>query len=125
MDGAEKIFLSVQNWVTRKIEPYFHLAFIRIAILEPGGIIPPHNDIPSEVLETHGQRTVTSFNILNSFNISLYQKQGNVFCLNNNLINFKPGDAYWINAGKTHWVVNMSNDIRIHLQIHGLYKKII
>ena len=116
-------FTSIQNWNHNKLSLYFHIAFIRIAILEPGGMIPPHNDIPPDVLKFINQGKTTSYNILNSFNISLYQKPGNIFCLDNKLINFKAGDAYWINAGKTHWVVNMSDDIRIHLQIHGLYKK--
>ena len=116
-------FPSLQKWVLDKILPYFHPAFIRIAILEPGGIIPPHNDIPPEIVNTLGSEKITSYNILNSFNISLHQSSGNIFCLNNKLIDFSMGDAYWINTGKTHWAVNMGNDIRIHLQIHGLYKK--
>ena len=115
-------FPSIEKWVAKKISPYFYVAFIRFLILEPGGIIPPHRDIPKEILSTY-QKKISFYNILNSIAISLYQKPGNVFCVDNKLIPFKVGDAFWINLGKEHWVVNMSNDIRIHLQIQGLYKK--
>lgn len=118
----KKYFPSIESWVSKKISPYIHLAFIRLLILEPGGIIPPHNDIPKEVFNAC-QREISFYNILNSICISLYQKPGNIFCVNNKLISFKPGDVYWINVGKKHWVVNMSDDIRVHLQIQGLYKK--
>ena len=121
--NLKKHFPSIQEWIQCNIKPYFYLAFVRFMILKPGGIIPPHNDMPQEVLEVHKKNSIASYNILNSINISLFQKPGNIFCLDNKLINFKPGDAYWINVGKQHWVVNMSDEIRIHLQIHGLYKR--
>ena len=116
-------FPSLRHWVLNSLKPYFYPAFIRIAILDPGGMIPPHRDIPPEVSKYLDPQQATSFTILNSFNISLYQKPGNFFCVDGKIIPFTTGSAYWINAGKTHWVVNMSDDIRIHLQIHGLYKR--
>ncbi|MCZ0932068.1 MAG: aspartyl/asparaginyl beta-hydroxylase domain-containing protein [Oligoflexia bacterium] len=121
--NVKKHFPSLQRWIQSTIKPCFHLAFVRFMILKPGGIIPPHNDIPQEVLGIHKRNRIASYNMLNSINISLFQKPGNVFCLDNKLINFKPGGAYWVNVGKKHWVVNMSDEDRIHLQIHGLYKR--
>ena len=119
---VRKYFPYLEKWISEKIEPYFYVAFIRFMILEPGGIIPPHNDIPQEI-RNKAEKEATSYNILNSIHISLYQKPGNIFCVDNKFIPFKPGTVFWINVGREHWTINMSSDIRIHLQIQGLYKK--
>lgn len=115
-------FPSLEKWIFEKVDPYFYVAFVRFMILESGGVIPPHKDIPQGI-SGEASKKITSYNILNSIHISLYQKPGNMFCVDNKLIPFKPGAVFWINVGREHWTINMSSDFRIHLQIQGLYKK--
>lgn len=120
---AVKFTPFLKSWVEKNILPYFYLSFMRILVLEPGGIIPPHDDIPDQVRHLNRPGSICAYNNLNSFAISLNEPEGCKFFHDGQFLNYRPGVAKWINTGREHWVVNMSRTPRYHLQWQGMYKR--
>ncbi len=80
---------------------------ILIVSLKPGGRITPHAD--EGAYADHFER----------FHLSLQSDYGNQFHVGGPSVyetaEMKPGDLWWFNHKRTHWVENRSNRERIHL----------
>lgn len=114
LDSVKKIIVDVMLAVHAK-----DLGRVIITKLEPGGFIDPHVD--EGKYAGHFER----------FHIPLYAKDGCVFFVENNrgegeFANMREGELWWFNHQKKHWVVNSSQEPRVHLIIDAvspLYKE--
>ena len=116
-----KLFPNIKKYAENVLQQYFYLGYIRLMILFPGGIIPPHTDHSSG--SSINQSSFSVFNALNSINIAILEPDGHKFFLGGKLLPFNEGSIFWINTGIEHWLVNMSLKPRVHLLIQGIYKK--
>lgn len=76
--------------------------------LSPGGFIPPHVD-EGEYAANYAR-----------FHIPLISDEGNTFFSQTtehigSFVHMKPGQLWWFDNKKTHWVTNHSNIDRVHL----------
>lgn len=79
---------------------------IRFMLLEPGGYILPHKD------RTHAG--------LSEVNISINNPSGCEFVIENKgIVPFKKGAAVLLDLSNKHWVVNDSDEPRLHMIYHG------
>lgn len=82
--------------------PFFRVRFM---ILEPGGYIEPHTDMP--------KKTLAPINIaLNNPDKCIFKMRGY------GLVPFYSGDAFMLDTSNEHIVYNGSKEIRIHMIIH-------
>lgn len=82
---------------------------IRFMILEPGGYILPHQDRDQQGLK--------------EVNIAITNPEGCVFrFLDRGTIPFRPGTAFMIDTSKKHFVVNNSEETRLHIIVHSTPK---
>lgn len=82
---------------------------IRFMYLEPGGYILPHED-----------RTYKGFT---EVNIAITNPDKCQFrFLNYGKVPFAPGSAFFVDLSNKHFVVNESENVRIHLIVHGVLK---
>lgn len=92
------------------------LGRVIITKLSPNGFIDPHTD--DGVYADYFER----------FHIPLQSYDGNYFFVENKdaegeFAYMKPGELWWFNHKKKHWVVNNSDHDRIHLIIDGTSSK--
>ncbi|NBO98991.1 MAG: hypothetical protein EBU90_02515 [Proteobacteria bacterium] len=89
---------------------FFNAKFFRVRfmLLEPGGYILPHTDMPKKILAP--------------INIALSNPQGCEFKMKGyGIVPFKPGNALMLDTSNEHIVYNNSNKPRIHLILHVNY----
>jgi hypothetical protein len=91
-----------------KVMPVRKLGRVIIVSLKAGGMIDPHFD-DGEYADHY-----------NRFHIPLSSKAGNVFYAKTmqgygEWATMKPGELWWFDNKKTHWVENHSEEPRIHL----------
>jgi len=83
---------------------------LRIMKLEARGFIMPHKDMEE--------------NRLSPINISLNQPKECIFKMRDKgVVPFSPGDAYLLDVGNEHAVINNSNEDRYHIIVHGIPNK--
>lgn len=95
------------------------LGRIILVNLIPGGYIRPHVD--EGAYADHYER----------FHMSLQSDLGNMFFVGKpdyfgEFVHMKPGEAWWFNHKKTHWLANMSDRPRLHLivdMVAPLYRR--
>lgn len=79
---------------------------VRYTIMKPGGFIFPHVDRAEKALW--------------EVNLALHNPEGFYFKLEDSgYIPFKNGRAFILDVSKKHAVINMSNEERIHMIVHG------
>lgn len=89
--------------------PYEEFHRVRFMLLEPGGFIAPHND-------TDGERG------FHATNMALNQPLGCAMVLEDfGVIPWSAGKVALLDIGVNHSVVNLSNEDRYHIIIHGRY----
>ncbi len=86
--------------------PATRLHRVRFMMLEPGGYILPHVDRDANMLYE------TNFALNNPAGI-FFKMEGHGY------VPFKPGQAYILDVSNNHAVVNLSNEKRIHIIVHG------
>lgn len=89
---------------------FFNAKFFRIRfmMLEPGGYIMPHTDMPKKILAP--------------INIALSHPKGCEFKMKGyGIVPFKPGNALILDTSNEHVVYNNSKEPRIHLIMHVNY----
>lgn len=79
------------------------LGRVIISRLPPGGVIAPHKD----------EGAPASF--YTRYQLALQSGPGCLFHIEDETVNFRSGDLYWIDNRSTHSVVNNSSDDRIAL----------
>lgn len=83
------------------------LGRVMIVSLKPGGRITPHVD--EGAYADHYER----------FHLVIKSKPGNFFCVGNaphyQTAEMSEGELWWFNHKEQHWVVNNSNEERIHM----------
>lgn len=83
---------------------------IRFMYLEPGGYILPHSD-----------RKQKGFS---EVNVAITNPDNCRFrFLEYGTVPFKPGTAFCVDISNKHFVVNDSNELRVHMIVHGSLKK--
>lgn len=95
--------------LTKAIKDFFRWDVyhrIRIMKLEPNGIISPHADLDRREL------AATNIAINNPESCYFLQEQYGT-------IPWKPGDVRMLDLGLRHSVVNLSNESRYHVIVHG------
>lgn len=81
-------------------------------LLEPGGFICPHND-------TDGKRGFSAVNVC------LNQPFGCAMLMEGyGIVPWRPGDIRLMDIGLNHSVINLSNEDRYHMIIHGYAEKL-
>lgn len=86
--------------------PLGRLFRVRFMLLEPGGYIAPHRD--------------TETNFLSAINIAITNPHGSFFKMKNKgLVPFEAGRAFLLDVGNEHSCVNLSEEPRIHIIVHG------
>jgi len=91
-------------------QSFFNAKFFRVRfmLLEPGGYILPHTDMPKKILAP--------------INIALSNPKGCEFKMKGyGIVPFKPGNALILDTSNEHIVYNNSNSPRIHLIMHVNY----
>ena len=92
-------------WI-KSLSEYGNLHRVRYMLMEPLGYIEVHQDRPQ-----HG---------LSPINIALNMPKGCAFTMQGyGAVPFNPGDAYAVDIGNMHTVVNDSDQQRFHIIIHG------
>ena len=93
----------------KSIPGYMSFDRVRYMYLEPGGYITPHNDY--------------EHNKLGPLNISLNNPEHCYFKMidDNAYVPWKPGKMIKMNVGHQHAVMNDTNEVRVHMIIHGQY----
>ena len=90
---------------------FFNTNFFRVRymLLEPGGYIEPHVDMPKKTLAP--------------INIALNNPENCIFKMKGfGYVPFSPGQAFMLDTSNEHIVYNGSNEPRIHLIVHCNYK---
>jgi hypothetical protein len=86
---------------------------VRWMFLEPGGYILPHSDYVS--------KNTSDPPGLSAVNISIIQPENCFFVLKDwGNLPFDGGKALYIDNSKTHALVNYSNQVRVHMIVHGI-----
>mgnify|MGYP006414604945 FL=1 len=82
---------------------------VRYMYLEPGGYITPHTDY--------------EHNKLGPLNISLNNPENCHFKMidDNAYVPWKPGNMFKMNVGHRHAVMNDTDEVRVHMIVHGQY----
>lgn len=82
---------------------------VRFMYLEPGGYITPHTDY--------------KHNKLGPLNISLNNPKQCYFKMldDNAYVPWEPGNMIKMNVGHNHAVMNDSDEVRVHMIVHGIY----
>lgn len=119
-DAAKHTPRTVQ-WLKERVIPHFSLAYVRIMVLGPEGIIPPHQDIPPE-FRSQDPSQLSAYRMLNSFHASLQEPKGHFYFHDQRLLSYRPGAVKWLNNSREHWAVNMGSEDRYHLIFHGVPK---
>lgn len=109
------------SWIKNEIGKYMTFSYIKIAKLDPGGVIPPHRDIPDDQYDF--LNTKNCYNMLNSFLIELNCPE-NVVAMHDNIrLPYKKGSILFCNQGKLHGTKNNGNQTRYNIRIQGLHNK--
>lgn len=92
-----------------KIPGYSSFDRVRFMYLEPGGYITPHTD--------------GNHNKLGPVNIALNNPERCEFKMVDDevYVPWAPGRAIKLNVGHTHSVMNDSDEVRVHMIVHGVY----
>ena len=102
---AEKCPVTTK-WL-KEMWPFDIFQRVRFVLLEPGAAILPHND-------TDGERGFFAVNI------SLNQPFGCLMAMQGyGIVPWQPGEVRLMDIGLKHSVVNLSNENRYHMIIHG------
>jgi len=93
----------------KSIPGYMSFDRVRYMYLEPGGYITPHNDY--------------EHNKLGPLNISLNNPEHCYFKMidDNAYVPWKPGRMIKMNVGHQHAVMNDTDEVRVHMIVHGQY----
>jgi hypothetical protein len=109
------------SWIKHEIGKYMKFSYVKIAKLEPGGVIPQHRDIPDEDYDF--LNTQNCYNMLNSFLIEL-NCPNNVIAMHDNVkLPYKKGSILFCNQGKLHGTTNSGDQTRYNIRIQGLHNK--
>ena len=114
---------TLQTFFEEEIFPYMYVGHIYVSVLDAGGIVTEHNDIPDEARPMLGSDKVHSFNVLNTFNLVLNHVKSCYSCFNGKILPAYDGAVRWTNTGNQHWVVNMNKESQYQIIWQGLYKK--
>lgn len=102
---ASKFFPKTLAWIDQHV-PFKTFSRIRVMVLDPGGYILPHKDLPSSFLG-------------GGLNIAFTNPEGTEFAVEDNgLIPWEPGDVRMINIGKLHSIRNLGSTPRIHMLVY-------
>lgn len=106
-----RVMKLVKDFVER-MKPR-ELGRVLLVSLKPDGHIGKHID--EGAVAQHYAR----------FHIPIISEEGNMFFVQNTddvaeLTHMKPGELWWFNNKKTHWVSNMSSEPRLHLIIDAV-----
>ena len=97
---------ATKEWFEQTFSRENFYGRIRFMLLEPGGHILPHKDRES--------------NGLSEVNIAINNPAGCSFHMENRgILPFKEGSAIMLDLSNRHWVVNKSNEPRLHMIYHG------
>jgi len=120
--------LSVKMPETTKIlseefGKYMKFSYIKIAKLEPGGVVPEHNDMPRQDFGFNLLKEVNTYNMLNSFLVELNCPKGVVATHDGVELPYKKGSVFFCNQSKSHGTVNHGSEVRYNLRIQGLHNR--
>ena len=121
--NVAKYFPKLKEFFEDTIFPYMHVGHIYVSVLDAGGIVTEHNDIPDDARPMLGGDRIHSFNVLNTFNLVLNHVKSCYSCFNGKIMPAYDGAIRWTNTGKQHWVVNMNKESQYQIIWQGLYKK--
>tara|TARA_Y100001958_G_C21160301_1_gene494322 strand:- start:103 stop:885 length:783 start_codon:yes stop_codon:yes gene_type:complete len=121
--NVAKYYPKLQKFFIEEIFPYMHVGHIYVSVLDAGGIVTEHNDIPDEARPMLDSDRIHSFNVLNTFNLVLNHVKSCYSCFNGKIMPAYDGAIRWTNTGKQHWVVNMNKESQYQIIWQGLYKK--
>lgn len=96
-----------------KVTKAEELGRVLVVSLKPGGFIVPHAD--EGAYADHYER----------FHLSIQSKLGNRFFSETfqecgEFVHMKPGEIWWFNHKRPHWVINQSDAPRIHLIVDAV-----
>ena len=120
--------LSVKMPETTKIlkeqvGKYMKFSYIKIAKLDPNGIVPEHNDMPQKDFGFDLLKETNTYNMLNSFLIELNCPAGVEATHDGVKLPYKKGSVFFCNQSKSHGTVNRGSEVRYNLRIQGLHNK--
>ena len=121
--NVAKYFPKLKEFFEDTIFPYMHVGHIYVSVLDAGGIVTEHNDIPDDARPMLDGDRIHSFNVLNTFNLVLNHVKSCYSCFNGKIMPAYDGAIRWTNTGKQHWVVNMNKESQYQIIWQGLYKK--
>jgi len=102
---VSKYFPYTVEWI-KEVMPFNTYERIRIMVLDAGGKIYPHKDLPQSTLSI-------------GINVAITHPNNIEYAVENSgLIPWKEGDVRVINVGKLHSVRNFSHEPRIHLLVY-------
>ena len=105
-EALERMPLTVE-WFKNHY-PSNKFSKIKVACIEPGGSIDPHDDGPGRGFTIGNRSTV---------NIAVNNPEGAEFHIAQTVIPFQPGSAMLIDFGMTHSVINKSKINRYHILV--------
>lgn len=103
---------------------YMKFSYIKIAKLEPGGVVPEHNDMPKQDFDFDLLKETNTYNMLNSFLVELNCPKGLKATHDGVKLPYKKGSVFFCNQSKSHGTVNNSSEVRYNLRIQGLHNKL-
>jgi len=121
--NVAKYYPKLKKFFIEKIFPYMYVGHIYVSVLDAGGIVTEHNDIPDEARPMLDSDRIHSFNVLNTFNLVLNHVKSCYSCFNGKIMPAYDGAIRWTNTGRQHWVVNMNKESQYQIIWQGLYKK--
>ena len=91
-----------------------HLGRVLIAKMNPGTIIPTHNDIIPEATEAFPNKIAPAL-YYDRYHIVLKSNPGVIFKAGDEQVYMATGEVWWFDNTQEHEVINNSADDRIHL----------
>jgi len=119
----ESYFPKLKEFFEDEIFPYMYVGHIYVSVLDAGGIVTEHNDVPLDAQPLLSSEKIHSFNVLNTFNLVLNHVKSCYSCFNGKILPAYDGALRWTNTGNQHWVVNMNKESQYQIIWQGLYKK--
>lgn len=106
-----------------QVGQYMKFSYIKIAKLEPGGIVPEHNDLPQKDFGFNLLKETNTYNMLNSFLVELNCPAGVEATHDAVKLPYEKGSVFFCNQSKLHGTVNRGSEVRYNLRIQGLHNK--
>ena len=93
--------------------PFENLLRVRFMIVEPGGFVAPHNDMPGNIIDP--------LDIILPINVSItHPEDCHMTLKDKGVVPWAPGKIIMVNIGNDHSVINHSFNRRIHMIGHGI-----